>query len=899
MEKITLRLHRNYSGYQLISTILFLFFVFQSIKTNAATIVYYYQGGDPAVRANWNTVLGGGGSTPLNFTAANQEFNFRKNGAITTCPTANWTQNWTVSGAGSGVTIGDGGVNGFTLTIPSGFTLTGNLSRVDALGQLTITNNTNNKPTLTSCVFDAASAVVYNNSASTTIQLPSGNTYGILTLAGTGGAGTTYTMNGALTIAALNITTNIGVLMNNTATNRIFNITDYTQTNGTLDGGSANTGDANFTAYIDIAGDFTKTGGTIDNSSPGQYTCFEFTGNTAQNFSTAGTDNYLFVNVTGTSSLTLNSNMTLNGSSTQAKTTFTLAATATVNAGSRVITNGSSSASTNLVNGYFITSNTAGFSGGAATAISSSNAPTITLGTGSTIEYNSASAQVVTARTDYANVVLSNNSTKTPAGACTFSGDLTINSTSTFAAGNVTHVIKGDFMNSGTFTSGTGTIHFNGSGSNQNIGPAGGSVTTFSTLRINNASGVTLLQDANVSSTLTLSNGLLNTSSAGNGLLTMQNGSTAPALTSASASYVNGPMRYQVIASLANVAVNFPIGKSPDCRPLVLTLNHTDGTQYNYTAESFNSPATYLAYTLPATVDTVSGVHYWTINRTDNSGANVPATGLNGNQKIQIYFGTNDYVYQGANLTIVKNTSVASTTWFDIGGTSAIGNNPAPVAGSVTSTSAPSTFTSFSTFTLGSRTTGWNSLPVDLLDFSAVANNSRVDLVWHTATEINCRNFSIERSGNGKDFTEIKIVNTKAPGGNSTKKIEYKESDMAPLKGISYYRLKQNDNNGQFKYFTIISVSFDQSGTISFSIFPNPNKGYFKIDLSGMENNHEMQVVLVSSQGKQVYSRIFDSEDILNTDGLDIQPDGGLEKGTYFCSLITEGVKYTLPFLVE
>ncbi|MGZ3864426.1 MAG: T9SS type A sorting domain-containing protein [Bacteroidia bacterium] len=869
----------------------FCFILFVSVNVHAT--LYYFDGsGALTAVGNWWTNTNGTGSNPTNFTTAGNQFNIRNTAAVSL------TAAWTVSGAGSGVTIGDG-VTGTNFTIPSGTNLlTGNILNVYANSTLTITNNTNLKPTLTTCTFDAASTVVYNNSASTTIQVPVGSTYGTLVISGTGGAGTTYTMNGALTIGTLSLTTAPKLLLNSTGTNRTFDITDYYQSAGTLDGGSSNTGDANFTVYVNISGSFTKTAGTIDNTSPAQYTCFQYNGNVAETFSTAGTDNYMFVHVAGTTSLTLNSALSLNGSSTQSKTTFTLDAGATITCGTNLITNSSTGTSTNLINGTFQTAAPSGFSGGAATAIKSSNAPTITLGAASTIEYNANGvAQTVTTRTDYANVTITNNSTKTMVGGNTLSGDLTINATATLAAGNFTHIIKGDFLNSGTFTSNNSTMHFNGAGTNQNIGPAGGSTTTFYILRINNASGVTLLKDANVSNTLTLSNGLLNTSATPNGLLFMQSGSAAPALTDASTSYVNGPLAYMASANTVNTTINIPIGASPDCRPLQLTVNNTDNTVYTYLCQSYNANAEDLGYTLPATCDTISNVHYWTVGRYIGT-TNTPSAGINGNQSIRIYFGTNDYVYQGGNLAIVKNTAAAPTTWFDIGGScSFAGNFATPQAGYVTSTSSPSAFTSFSTFSLGSKLAGWNSLPISLLSFSAVPDgNKKVDLNWTTQTEVNNKYFTVERSADGQNFTELENVTSKAPHGNSNKKLTYKLTDHSPLSGVSYYRLKQTDYNGKSESFNTVNVSLSNAG-IQFMVYPNPNSGEFKADFSGIENNHEVQITMVDVHGKLVYSSTFYAQEANNT--INIIPDTKIGKGIYFCSLIAEGIKHTVKVMVN
>jgi hypothetical protein len=534
------------------------------------------------------------------------------------------------------------------------------------------------------------------------------------------------------------------------------------------------------------------------------------------------------------------------------------------------------------------------------------NFSTMTLATTSTVEYYGASAQNIYASPTYGNLTLTSG-TKTAAAGLTIVGNLTINAGATFTPAAFTHNLKGNFLNYGTFTSTAATtMNFNGTAA-QTIGPvpaSGGIVTTFPTLKINNAAGVTLLQDANVKTTLTLTSGLLSTTTntAVAGLLIMQSGSTAPALTAASTSYVNGYMQQQVVtAANGSATVNFPIGNntgSSDCRPLTLTVSHKLVTQYNYNARCVNGDAGSLALNMDATTDTISGVHYWYIDRL--TAANVPDanTNLNGNQTVRIYFGTNDFVYVGTQVTIVKS-NLAGTDWINIGGTcSFLTNNAAPQAGNIVSTSAPNAFTSFSSFTLGSLLTQKNTLPIELVSFNAAMNDkNKVDLKWTTKTETNNKYFTVERSSDGQHFTPLMNVNSKAPHGNSTLKLDYQTTDNNPLNGTSYYRLRQTDYNGANKSFNIVSVSAGNQNGVTFIVYPNPNQGQFTVDFSGVENNHEVQLLMHDVNGKQVYSNTFYSQDIINT--VNIIPEEKIGKGIYICSLIVEGVKYTVKVVVN
>lgn len=503
--------------------------------------------------------------------------------------------------------------------------------------------------------------------------------------------------------------------------------------------------------------------------------------------------------------------------------------------------------------------------------------------------------------------------------ADTIYGDATFKRTSTgtlnpayatacYYYGNISVAAGSDTVDCGN---GGGTIILSGtsSGSFTNNGTKGISMknitmnkTGGASFTLNNCVGM----PANGS--LTLTSGLLNTSTSAY-LYLMDETCTAPALTDASTSYINGPMRYDMSVNAVTKNLNFPIGAGADCRPFVLTTRHGSATSYSYLGQVYNSPASMLvngsgnSWGLPATVDTVSGVHYWTIDRTVTStsvsASNTNLTYLaNTYPLVQFYFGTNDYVYQGANLTIVKNTSAAPTTWIDIGASCALGNFATPQAGSITSTTSGTPFNSFSTFALGSKTSGWNSLPIELLSFTAKPNGEQVDLNWETSTETNNKFFTIERSADGKNFAEITTANSKAINGNSKTALSYQTTDASPLSGTSYYRLKQTDYNGKYKYFNMVSVAFEASKNITFSVYPNPNLGEFTVDFSGIENNHEVQIALCDELGKEVYSNSVYSNSI-HSNQVQIIPASKIAKGKYFCSLIFEGIKRTLVVIVN
>lgn len=119
-------------------------------------------------------------------------------------------------------------------------------------------------------------------------------------------------------------------------------------------------------------------------------------------------------------------------------------------------------------------------------------------------------------------------------------------------------------------------------------------------------------------------------------------------------------------------------------------------------------------------------------------------------------------------------------------------------------------------------------LPVELLDFSARLIKGKVYLNWSTATEINNHFFTVQRSTDGVEFSQLEKVDG---AGNSIERKFYQAIDDQPYKGISYYRLKQTDFDGTSTFPSkVIFIDYNSADT-SIQLFPNPaTETFFKFD---------------------------------------------------------------------
>ncbi len=147
-------------------------------------------------------------------------------------------------------------------------------------------------------------------------------------------------------------------------------------------------------------------------------------------------------------------------------------------------------------------------------------------------------------------------------------------------------------------------------------------------------------------------------------------------------------------------------------------------------------------------------------------------------------------------------------------------------------------------------------LPVQLLFFEAEADGDRIALRWRTATEKNNRSFRVQRSTDGENFTTIEQVEG---AGTSTTPNSYKAYDPNPKVGVSYYRLKQVDFDGESEVSEPVAVRH-AGDKDSLKVYPNPttHSQGLRLRLNGFQG--EVLVVLRDVHGKKYHSKLIPTE---------------------------------------
>lgn len=137
-------------------------------------------------------------------------------------------------------------------------------------------------------------------------------------------------------------------------------------------------------------------------------------------------------------------------------------------------------------------------------------------------------------------------------------------------------------------------------------------------------------------------------------------------------------------------------------------------------------------------------------------------------------------------------------------------------------------------------------VPVNMRMFSATRNGNVNDLRWETSSEINVVKYVIERSerGNG-GFSNIGSV-------NASRSPAYDFTDMMPLQGMNFYRLRAIDIDGKETISEIRSVR--NEGRIRMVVYPNPVGE--KLNVSAYsESGGETVVIIYNTDGRRVYMR--------------------------------------------
>lgn len=298
-----------------------------------------------------------------------------------------------------------------------------------------------------------------------------------------------------------------------------------------------------------------------------------------------------------------------------------------------------------------------------------------------------------------------------------------------------------------------------------------------------------------------------------------------------------------------------------------VTLTSSD----EFSAEYFGytNPQLLFGTNLQAGIDHISSCEYWNLLRVN---------GLS-NRLVTLTWDSNSCDVTSYTDLIVARYNASTNQWRNHGGIGFTGNN---AAGTVTSSLISSVF---GPYTLAS-TSGLNPLPVDLLVLKAEAVLSTVELNWQTASEPMNSYFTIQKS---KDFNTVIDVEKVMAKGNSTIGAVYKSIDKDPFEGVSYYRLKQTDYNGNSTFSNWESVNFYKS--IPADLLVSVNNGFVDFSLLNCCNGM-LNIKIIDAFG-----RVIVNEKVTNSKGINHVDMKNTASGIYFLNIETSERNFTAKFV--
>jgi trimeric autotransporter adhesin len=220
-----------------------------------------------------------------------------------------------------------------------------------------------------------------------------------------------------------------------------------------------------------------------------------------------------------------------------------------------------------------------------------------------------------------------------------------------------------------------------------------------------------------------------------------------------------------------------------------------------------------------------------------------PTTNSGASYTVSLYFTNAELGGKTASALRIAKTNAATMAGANAGNT--VTASTTSVAYNGTSWVFTATFTGFSKFFLIDNLT---TLPVDLISFNGFLNNQgKSVLQWKTANEYNLRNFEVQRSFDGINFSTISVVN--ADRSPSSVQV-YDFTDPQQAKAVNYYRLRIVDNDSRYKYSTVIKISSNQPQKFV-ELLQNPVTDNISFIISNPEKD-VVQVQLINAGGQIV-----------------------------------------------
>jgi hypothetical protein len=185
-------------------------------------------------------------------------------------------------------------------------------------------------------------------------------------------------------------------------------------------------------------------------------------------------------------------------------------------------------------------------------------------------------------------------------------------------------------------------------------------------------------------------------------------------------------------------------------------------------------------------------------------------------------------------------------------------------------------------------------LPADISSFTATAtNNERVDIRWATLNERSNRDYLVEKSSDGRNFSPVTTFRSN-PSANATGSYRHSYTPTSDENGKLVFRLKQIEPDGSVKYSALRVVDI-RKNQHNIMLYPNPSNGNFNVLFHNTKRN-DWKVEVLNLSGQVLKHYEFNRA---LTGRINLQQE--LSRGSYFIKVINKktGEQTTKPLILK
>jgi len=183
-------------------------------------------------------------------------------------------------------------------------------------------------------------------------------------------------------------------------------------------------------------------------------------------------------------------------------------------------------------------------------------------------------------------------------------------------------------------------------------------------------------------------------------------------------------------------------------------------------------------------------------------------------------------------------------------------------------------------------------VPVTYSSIKAWQQNGNIDLEWKVENELNIKNYTIERSSDGRTFNSIATIKSNV---NTSSDI-YDWTDANAISGQSFYRVHSTGINGSVQYSKVVKINITTNNSLM-TLYPNPVKdGIINLQLTNMPKGI-YQLRMLNSSGQSVVTKLIN-----HSGGSSFQTisfNKNISKGFYELQIIQPGnnsVSYKIQY---